>query len=705
MKNKNINLLLIFFLLLSHCSFGNSDDVEESIASTTTSTTTPTTTTVEIPPSTSTTTVILEEECIEDNNQNTNFEKTINVQIFLNKYGFDAGDEDGYLGQQTADAIRDFQAYVGLDPDGDVGPNTINKMREFTGCEDRINSYTSNSNSDTTTTTTTVPSTTTTTVPSTTTTTVVEASLSEANNQYGTVPSISLSSNEVVSLFKGIENSDSVCGTPYLGSLNNGVSNLYSNGAVPSTLNVSNGSFSQSSNTTEIFEEDSNKIKIKIVGDGSTNYNFYFIPPFSSRITNVVPTSVSTSLNLTEATFNLENLSDGVWFYSFAESGDGTVVKATGNREFSVGTTSSQQVSSHTGVSKVLITSKNSSSGLYKNVAAGEAFSTTDTFNIVYITDTISDNRLDTSSEIEIDDTVIELSNENQAFVGEILLIGTELMKVTAKEDQIFTVERGYLNTEIRAYNSGTSLKAVKNLNKETIISDSAYLVFRNETGMKFQVLLGQELTVNQFNFSGCNIDRYSLEKITTFSWRSSGTSSVTTTTFQDTANPLFNKSFVINSNASSYTPPSINSADQVSGEFLNTGPRNQIVNVGDVVSFNFNGIVDGSSKAKFVKLKFQMVPDTGSSKKTKYKDVYLILDNDEYSFRLNINSIVSNESALSDTWENEYKYIFQSITLFDTSTSVEILNNQTIKYDYKSQIDSHEAYYLDQFSFVVPSG
>jgi len=704
-KYKNSNLLLIFFLLLSHCSFGNSDNTEESIASTTSSSTSSTTTTVDIPPSTSTTTLIIEEECVEDNNQNTNFDKMINVQIFLNEYGFDAGDEDGYLGQQTADAIRDFQAYVGLDPDGDVGPNTINKMREFTGCEDRINSYTSSSNSDTTTTTTTVPSTTTTTVPSTTTTTVVEANSSESNNKYGFVPSISLSSNEVVSLFKGIENSDSVCGTPYLGSLNTGVSNLYSNGSVPSTLNVSNGSFSQSSNTTEIFEEDSNEIKIKIVGDGNTNYNFYFIPPFSSRITNVIPTSVSTSLNLTEATFNLENLSEGVWFYSFAESGDGTVVKASGNREFSVGTISSQEVSSHTGASKVLITSKNSSSGLYKNVSAGEAFSTTDTFNIVYITDTISDNRLDTSDEIEIDDSVIELSNENQAFIGEILLIGTELMKVVAKDDQIFTVERGYLNTEIRAYNSGTSIKAIKNLNKETIISDSAYLVFRNETGMRFQVLLGKELTVNQFNFSGCNIDRYSLEKITTFSWRSSGSSSTTTTILEDTANSLFNKSFVINSNGSSYTPPSINSADQISGEFLNTGPKNQVVNVGDVVSFNFNGIVDGSSKAEFVKLKFQMVPDTGSDKKTKYKDVYLILDNEEYSFRLNINKVVSNESYMSDTWENGYKYIFESITLFDKSTSVEILNNQTIKYDYKSQTDSHEAYYLDQFSFVVPSG
>jgi len=126
---------------------------------------------------------------------------------------------------------------------------------------------------------------------------------------------------------------------------------------------------------------------------------------------------------------------------------------------------------------------------------------------------------------------------------------------------------------------------------------------------------------------------------------------------------------------------------------------------VGDVVSFNFNGIVDGSSKTEFVKLKFQMIPDTGSNKKTKYKDVYLILDSEEYNFRLNIDNITSNESYMNDTWENGYKYIFQSITLFDSSTSVEILNNQTIKYDYRSQIDSHEAYYLDQFSFVVPSG
>ena len=96
------------------------------------------------------------------------------------------------------------------------------------------------------------------------------------------------------------------------------------------------------------------------------------------------------------------------------------------------------------------------------------------------------------------------------------------------------------------------------------------------------------------------------------------------------------------------------------------------------------------------------MTPDTGSNKKTKYKDVYLTLDNEEYNFKLNINNIVSSNSHKSDTWENGYKYIFESITLYDMTTSVEILNNQTIKYDYKSQTDSHEAYYLDQFSFIV---
>ena len=37
-------------------------------------------------------------------------------------------------------------------------------------------------------------------------------------------------------------------------------------------------------------------------------------------------------------------------------------------------------------------------------------------------------------------------------FISEILLVGTELMKVTNKDGNSFTVERGFLNTEIKNY-------------------------------------------------------------------------------------------------------------------------------------------------------------------------------------------------------------------------------------------------------------
>jgi hypothetical protein len=524
------------------------------------------------------------------------------------------------------------------------------------------------------------------------------------NKNYGIVPNVSLTSNEVISLFKGVNTANDVCGTPYLNSLNTGLLNQYSNGLVSNSLNVFNNNVTESTITTEIIDESSSQIKIKIVGDGSDKYKFYFISPFSSNISNKTPNSLSTSLNLTEATFNLDNFSSGVWFYTFAESGSGSVVKATGNREFSVGTISSQQVSSNTGIGKFLMTTKNISNGKYENIASGQGFSTSNSLNLVYITDNILDNRLDTSDEIKIDDRTIKLSNENQAFVSEVLLIGTELMKVESKDGNNFTVERGFLNTEIKPHSPGEVVKAIKNLNQESRISNFAYAVFRNETGMRFQVPLGPELTVNEFNFNKCNYDRYSLEQITTFSWRSSGSSTLNSISVVDNLNPLFDKAFVINSGGQSYTPPSLNASDQVSGDFLNDGPKNLVVGEGDIVNFNFNGVVDGSSTTRFVKLKFQLQPDTGSTKKSKSREIYIDLNNESYNFKLNIEKVVSTDTNLNNRWEDGYKYIFDSITLFDDSTSVEIKNNQTIVYDYKSGLGSHQAYYLDQFSFIIKS-
>jgi|TARA_B100001093_G_scaffold413650_1_gene403566 peptidoglycan hydrolase-like protein with peptidoglycan-binding domain len=694
------NFLKSLLVVLVFLSCGSSDEALETIPTEIDSNILDTTTSIYIE-ETTTTIINANTECVEDDNTTINLEITKNVQIFLNKYGFNAGEEDGYLGQQTSEAIREFQAYAGLNPDGDVGPNTIEKMNSWTGCEEKVNTYN--------TTTTTIPSdtTTTTTIPSDTTTTTtipIDTTTNVSNNDYGIVPNISLTNNEVINIFKGVNFIDDVCGTPYLNNLDSNILNYYSNGDVANELEPINTVSTESSHTTEIVEESSNQIKIKIFGDGGTGYKFYFIEPFGSNLIFLEPSSLSTSLNLTEAVFDISNLTTGVWFYSFAESGNGSVVKSSGNREFVANNSNPQSVNSHNGIGKLIMTTKDSSTNFYSNVSSGQSFSTTSSLNIVYITDQILDNRQNTSNEINKTDTSIILQNENQAFISEILLVGTELMKVIDKNGNTFTVERGFLNTEIKNYEVGTQVKAITNINRETIVSNYAYAVFKNEKGMRFQIPLGPELSLNTFSFSNCSYDRYSLEEITTFSWRSSGSSTVSSTTSFDTVSPLFDKAFVVNSGGQNYTPPSISSTDEVSGDFANDGPRNRSIQEGDIVSFNFGGIIDGSSQTKFVKLKFKLVPDIGNTKNTKIKNVYFTIKNNNYIFDLNIRKVSSRESYLSDTWENGYKYIFQSITLYDSSTAVEIVNNGKIIYDYSSQQESHNVYYLDQFSFVIKS-
>ena len=50
------------------------------------------------------------------------------IQRRLNSLGFDAGPEDGKLGQRTRDAIRAFQKKHGLLPDGIIGPVTTGAL-------------------------------------------------------------------------------------------------------------------------------------------------------------------------------------------------------------------------------------------------------------------------------------------------------------------------------------------------------------------------------------------------------------------------------------------------------------------------------------------------------------------------------------------------------------------------------------------------
>ena len=102
---KNNFKLTAFIFVFVLCGTNNSV-VEESVNSVPETTTSTITTTTILD---TTTTVTVATSCIPDNNSNINFQNIRNVQRFLNKYGFNAGEEDGYLGQQTVNAIRDFQ--------------------------------------------------------------------------------------------------------------------------------------------------------------------------------------------------------------------------------------------------------------------------------------------------------------------------------------------------------------------------------------------------------------------------------------------------------------------------------------------------------------------------------------------------------------------------------------------------------------------
>ena len=138
MSKKNC---FLFFIALFF-SFCSSDEmvavVEEDIKA---ATTTLTTTTTLLETTTSTTTSTLIKGCIPEDNSSIDFTNLQNVQNFLNRYGFNAGVEDGLNGNQTIEAVKDFQAYAGLIIDGDLGPNTYAAMNSWTGCETRVNTY------------------------------------------------------------------------------------------------------------------------------------------------------------------------------------------------------------------------------------------------------------------------------------------------------------------------------------------------------------------------------------------------------------------------------------------------------------------------------------------------------------------------------------------------------------------------------------
>jgi len=684
------SFFIISTLIFVSCSIGSSE--EELTLTNDTSTSTTITVLEQTPEPSTTTTSLPEEVCTGDNNKNTDFTKVRNIQIFLNKYNFDAGDEDGYLGLQTTNAIRRFQTYAGLYPDGDVGPITLETMNNWTGCETQSTQV---QNTTTTTTLATAESTTTTTTPSSTTTTVVSSEINTNYDDIGYFASVSLSDNNIQTIFKGLNNSNSICGTPYYNNLENNVLNYFDNGNVQS-LNLLSNTFKESSAITEITSISNEEIIIEIKGNGDENFNFFFVEPYSSKIISVIPDNISISPGLTRAIFLKQNLKEGYWFYSFAENGSGDIVKSSGLREFSINPSKSQFRDSQTTVEKIFFT-KNGNFITY-----GENLSTVDQIEVSFITDQTLTTRENTTEVINSNASTISLTNDSQADVGELLLIDNELLYVESKNGTQYTVTRGYLNTVLKEHIVGTSVKKVNQISESSIISDFAYIIIRNEDGLKFQVPLDGELSVNKYNLEGCPNGRYSFEEIKTFGWREQGSSTISTSTNKNLVNSIFNKEFVVTDSPINYQPPSLKGSDPTSGEFLNDGPRNLTASIGNSVTFRFNGLTQGSTEIRFVKLNFQMIP-TDSSKLTKNKSVIQKVNNGDFNFTINFQSFTNDESKFNNIWEQGYKYIFKDVEVFDGLSKTTFFNDGNIKYDSNKADSQHSAYYLDQFSFVVP--
>jgi N-acetylmuramoyl-L-alanine amidase len=53
------------------------------------------------------------------------------LQLRLNRLGFDAGFDDGVFGPMTRTALADFQSEVGLDADGILGPQTLDQLQRL----------------------------------------------------------------------------------------------------------------------------------------------------------------------------------------------------------------------------------------------------------------------------------------------------------------------------------------------------------------------------------------------------------------------------------------------------------------------------------------------------------------------------------------------------------------------------------------------
>jgi len=684
MKKTNLFLLVIILSIFVSCS-SQQDQRAEVLSDNTSTTEVPASTTTTSVPNTTTTTEVVYDGCIPEDNSNIDFDKLQNVQNFLNRYGFNAGLEDGLQGNQTREAIKRFQAYVGITVDGDLGPTTFGKMKSYTGCESRINDYVS---SDTTTTTIAAEDntvTTTTTVPTTTTTVIA------ATNEYGFQGIVSPENGSFFNIITTSNESNSFC---------SGIAPTYSEQnrrsdfGFPSPYSLYSSPPSLTSDvTTQITSNTSSTFTIEVNGNGDDKFKFYFIEPFSSSYTNLEPTSISISPGITQATFNKDGLTQGYWFYGYADNGSGGIVKADGVREFLAGPAIVQNDVNINNFDNVWL---HTSNNLISN---GEYVANNSEMYITYIMDTGFNSFSTITNEVNKSTDLITLVSSDNYSVGDVILIDNEFMLIKDISAQTFTVERGYRNSLKQIHGIGTSV--------QKLISDSdmkavrGYALFKGEKGYSFSVSLGKEGVPNKFTISdSCPKDLYSLDYIKVYSWREKGESTARSIDAGRGDVNIANDKFTLYQGIEDYIFPDMFASDPSNGQFLNLGPREATYSTGDTISFDFAGIVSGSNEIKYIELEFDMFP-TGS-KATASRKIIFTPNNNEYKYTSSISSVSSTPTFTNNVWESGYRYVLKHVKINDGVSELIFKNNSELENATLGTKSTHSVYYLDQFAFTI---
>ena len=681
--------VLKYLLLIVIVSCGNNNESTQIVVPTslppaidTPSTSTTSTT------STTTTTVVTYDGCIPEDNQGINFNDLENVQNFLNRYGFDAGIEDGLSGNQTREAIKRFQAYVGITVDGDLGPTTYGKMNSYTGCEERISEYTSSSTSTTIISeeNTSESTTTTTTIPVTTTTTVIATTY-----DYGFQGMVSPESGNFVDILTTQNETNTFCSNiaPLYSEQNQrsdlgfpSVYNLY-----PSPPSLTSGV------STQIYSNTSSTFSVEVNGNGDKNFKFYFIEPFTSSYKTLEPTSISTSIGLTQATFNKDGLTQGYWFYGYADNGSGGIVKADGLREFLAGPPIVQNDVNISSFDNVWL---HTSESLISN---GEFVANNSEMYITYIMDTGFNSFSTVSNELNTTTTSVTVVSGSNYAVGDVVLLDNEFMLIKEISNQTLIVERGYRNSLPQIHGIGTPVQ--KLITDTDMKAVRGYAFFKGEKGYSFSVSLGKEGVPNKFTISdSCPKDLYSLDYIKVYSWREKGESTVRSIDASGGDVNIANDKFTLYQGIQDYLFPDMFASDPSNGQFLNLGPREVTYSIGDTISFDFAGIVSGSNEIKYIELEFDMFP-TGS-KATASRKIIFTPNNNEYKYTSSISSVSSTPVFTNNVWESEYRYVLKHVKIDDGVSELIFKNNSELENVTLGTKSTHSVYYLDQFAFTI---